>query len=63
MHRQRIPEKDDLFSNWWQTSAPCVALFLKFQDGGKCAIMLDGNSWIVDTKNIRHNVLERADVS
>ena len=58
MHRQRVPEQDDLFSNWWQTTAPQVALFLKFTGSDKCEIILDGQGWVVDTKNVRHNVKE-----
>ena len=58
LHRQRIPGKDDLFSNWWQTSAPQVALFMKFLDRSKCQIVLGGEDWIIDTKDVRHNVGE-----
>ena len=60
LHRQRVPEKDDLFSNWWQTSAPQIALFLKFMDRNQCAVLMDGQRWIVDTKFVRHNVAEES---
>ena len=58
MNRPRIPGKDDLFSNFYQTTIPAVALFLEFVNHEKCTIMLDGQNWSVDTKNIRHNVGE-----
>ena len=63
LHRQRNPERDDLFSNWWQTTAPQVALFMKFTDSGKCEVMLGGQDWIVETKNIRHNTMEMENVN
>ena len=63
LHRPRIPGKDDLFSNWHQTTAPCVALFLEFQSHEKCTIMLDGQNWSVETRQVRHNVSEEADAS
>ncbi len=58
LHRPRIAEKDDLFSNWYQTTKPCIALFLEFEGHNKSRIMMDGNYWSVDTKKIRHNVEE-----
>ena len=58
LHRPRIHGKDDLFSNWHQTSKPCIALFLEFVNHDKCRIMLGGENWSVDTKNIRHNIVE-----
>ena len=58
LHRQRIPEIDDLFSNYFQTTAPSVALFLEFHDNDKSVVMMSGQNWYVDTKNIRHNIRE-----
>jgi hypothetical protein len=60
LHRQRIPNRDDLFSNWWMTSAPQIALFLKFLDQNKCAVVLDGQNWIIETKYVRHNTMENS---
>jgi len=58
LNRPRVPGKDDLFSNWHQTTAPTVGLFLKFEGSHKCVVMIGGCNWSVDTKNIRHNVQE-----
>jgi len=63
LHRPRMAEKDDLFSNWHQTTGPTVALFLEFESHEKCTIMLDGQNWTVETRNIRHNVAEEIYVS
>ena len=60
LHRQRIPEKDDLFSNSWMTNSPQVALFLEFLDTNKCAVILDGQNWVIETKYVRHNVPEES---
>ena len=62
LHRPPILGKDDLFSNWHMTKSPAVALFLEFINNEKCTIMLDGVSWGVDTKRIRHNVSEVTNV-
>lgn len=58
LNRPRVPGKDDLFSNWHQTTAPTVGLFLEFEGHNKCVVMIGGHNWSVDTKNIRHNVKE-----
>lgn len=58
MNRPRISGKDDLFSNYYQTTSPCVALFLKFEGQDQCLIMMSGQNWTVQTKNVRHNVME-----
>ena len=63
LNRPRIPGKDDLFSNWHQTTAPNVGLFLGFEDYHKCIILIGGQRWSVDTKNVRHNVQEESYVS
>ena len=31
LQRPRVAGSDDLFSNWWQTTAPQVGLFLNFE--------------------------------
>ena len=59
LHRPRVPGKDDLFSNWHQTTSPTVALFLEFVSHEKCTIMLDGQNWSVETRNVSHNVQEK----
>jgi hypothetical protein len=56
--RPRIAGKDDLFSNYHQTTTPTIALFLEFEDPKTCVVMLEGQNWSVDTKNIKHNTLE-----
>ena len=63
LRRPPILGKDDLFSNWHQTTSPTVALFLEFVSHEKCTIMLDGQNWSVETKQIRHNVMEESYVS
>ena len=55
--------KDDLFSNYHQTTVPAVALFLEHQGHLKCTIMLDGQNWSVETCQVRHNVAEDAYVN
>jgi hypothetical protein len=62
LNRPRIPEKDDLFSNYWQTTAPNVAVFLRFEGNDNCLVMLGGQNWSVPTKHIRHNVRENCHV-
>ena len=61
--RPRIPERDDLFSNYHQTVRPCIALFLNFKGYDSCEVMMDGVNWTVKVKSIRHNVLEEENVS
>ena len=56
--RPRVLGKDDLFSNYYQTTTPCVALFLDFEGNDKCVVMMDGKSWSVESKKVRHNVKE-----
>lgn len=56
--RPRIVGRDDLFSNYFQTTTPTVALFLEFEGAKKCVVMMEGQSWSVDTKNVRHNTKE-----
>ncbi len=58
MNRPRIPGKDDLFSNYYQTTVPSVAIFLEFKDSDECIVMMGGKNWAVPTKNIKHNVAE-----
>ncbi len=62
LHRRRIPDKDDLFSNWWMTNAPQIALFLKFLPENKCEVVLGGKGWVIETKHVRHNVQENLNV-
>jgi hypothetical protein len=56
--RPRIPGKDDLFSNYHQTTVPCVGLFIGFSGYNSSEIMMGGANWTVDTSLIRHNVYE-----
>lgn len=63
LQRPRIPGKDDLFSNFYQTREPTVALFLEFESHEKCKIMLDGENWTVETREVRHSVTEAAYVN
>ena len=56
LKRPRIPGKDDLFSNFYQTKEPCIALFVNHESHEECTIMLEGESWSVETKSVRHNV-------
>ena len=63
LQRPRIPGKDDLFSNYYQTTAPSVALFLEFEGNNNSVVMMDGQNWSVATKNIRHNVQEICNVN
>ena len=56
--RVRIVGKDDLFSNYHQTTAPCVALFIEHESHNKCTIMLDGQNWSVETRGVCHNIRE-----
>ena len=56
--RPPILGKDDLFSNFYQTTTPTVALFLEFSNSKKCVVMMEGQNWSVDTKDIRHNIKE-----
>ena len=58
LQRPRIPGKDDLFSNWHQTLKPTIALFMDFEGHDKSVVVISGEQWSVDTKNIRHNVSE-----
>ena len=58
LNRPRIPGKDDLFSNWHQTTKPTVALFMGFEEYDRSIIVLGGQKWSVQTKDIRHNVEE-----
>jgi hypothetical protein len=50
--------QDDLFSNFHQTTKPTVALFLQHETHDHCTIMLDGQNWSVETRQVRHNVME-----
>jgi hypothetical protein len=63
LNRPRIPGKDDLFSNYYQTTSPTVALFLQFISHSQCVIVMSGQSWSVDTKDIHHNIQEIKNVS
>ena len=62
LQRPRIPGKDDLFSNWHETKSPSVAVFLEHQDNKQCIVVIGGRNWSVQTKNVRHNVSEAANV-
>ena len=63
LQRKRIPGHDDLFSNYYQTREPTIALFLEFENHENCKIMLDGQNWSVKTRGIRHNVEEKEDAN
>ena len=56
--RPRVLGRDDLFSNYYQTTSPCVALFLDFEGNDKCVVVMDGQNWSVEAKKVRHNVRE-----
>ena len=58
LQRQRVPGKDDLFSNFHTTKEPVVALFLEFESRDHCKIVVDGQNWSVKTRGIRHNIME-----
>ena len=58
--RPRIFGEDDLFSNYFQTLEPCIGLFLNFHRDNKCVVLIDGQNWSVETKNVRHNVREKS---
>ena len=58
LQRPRIAGEDDLFSNFFQTKKPYLALFLEHVTVEYCNIVLDGNCWRVKTRGIRHNVPE-----
>lgn len=59
LKRPRVLGRDDLFSNFYQTKQPEIALFICFQSSSNCGILLDGKEWLVETKDIRHNVQEK----
>lgn len=63
--RPRILGVDNLFSNYYQTTSPSVALFLSFDhdERNKCTVMLGGQNWSVELKNIRHSVQEESYVN
>ena len=58
LRRSRVLGTDDLFSNYHQTTKPCVALFIGHESHDNCTIMLDGRDWSVETRQVRHNVAE-----
>jgi len=58
LKRPRLLGKDDLFSNYHQTTKPCIALFINHESHINCTIMLDGEHWSVETREIRHNIEE-----
>ena len=62
LRRPRVFGKDDLFSNYFQTTKPCVALFIEFVSHENCTVMMDGQNWSVETKQVRHNVSEDCNV-
>tara|TARA_R110000824_G_scaffold397984_1_gene601361 strand:- start:336 stop:509 length:174 start_codon:yes stop_codon:yes gene_type:complete len=55
--------QDSLFSNYYQTHQPTVALFLEHETHDKCKIMLDGQNWSVELRNIKHNVMAESHAS
>ena len=61
--RPRVVGKDDLFSNYYQTTSPCVALFVDFVGYKSCEVLMGGTQWTVDIKNVRHNITEEANAS
>ena len=63
LKRPRIVGKDDLFSNYHQTVIPCVALFIQHESHINCTIMLDGQNWSVETREVHHNIREEQYVS
>ena len=58
--RQRVLGNDDLFSNYIKTPTPCLGLFIKHVTRNQCNVSIDGVEWLVETKNIRHNVSEES---
>ena len=60
LRRPRVLGKDDLFSNFHQTKQPEIALFMNHQSHADCSVLLDGREWVVETRNIRHNIKEKA---
>ena len=62
--RPRVLGQDNLFSNYLQTTTPNIALFLSFsqKERDKCTVMMAGQNWSVDLKNIRHSVREEEHV-
>ena len=58
LRRPRIVGKDDLFSNYHQTTSPCMALFIEHETHEKCTILLDGQPWSVETVQVNHSVRE-----
>ena len=59
LKRPRVLGRDDLFSNFYQTKQPEIALFVSHESHSNCSVLLDGTEWVVETKSIRHNVWER----
>lgn len=60
LRRPRVLGKDDLFSNFHQTKQPEIALFVNHESHADCSVLLDGREWVVETRNIRHNIKEKA---
>ncbi len=60
LKRPRVIGKDDLFSNFYQTREPEIALFVGYESHDHCKIMLDGDNWSVETRSVRHNIKEEA---
>ena len=63
LQRPKILGKDDLFSNYHQTRKPYLALFLEHVSHEYCNIILDGESWKVETRGINHSTLEEENAS
>jgi hypothetical protein len=40
-----------------------IALFFEFESHEKCKIILDGQSWSVETRGIRHSIKEEVNVN
>jgi hypothetical protein len=38
------------------TNSPQIALFLSFVEDNKCSVILGGQKWVIDTKDVRHNI-------
>ena len=60
LQRPRVLGRDDLFSNFFQTKQPEIALFVGHQSHTYCNVLLDGREWTVEIRNIRHNIREAA---
>lgn len=60
LKRPRVLGSDDLFSNFYQTKQPEIAVFVGHQSHDLCKVLVDGRTWTVETRGIRHNIQEVA---